>query len=226
MAEQGVLRGFLDFLKDPKFDTKDNNEVSPPDDSSKPMHITPEAAIKRRNDASDPNVIYDDSGKAVDYDTGDPISRALKGIVKSREHGLLRDFMERMISPTRERNNAGLEGGMARVDELTGMPSKNVTPTELKPVLDYKMTSIAPQSIQELRKSLYEQAGQGAPPLAAVNNDPNSLAGRMQSPNYEAEKRSQMNDAQNISDRFTTQPRANKKSITNPFSTLFTGRQT
>lgn len=209
MAEEGSLRAWLDK----HLSIKDDNVLNPVDSvtGDKPMEITPDKAMSGISQAKDPRNIMDDSGKIVDYDMGDPISRALKGIItKPAEKGTLRNFLDRMISPTRERNNPGVEGGaQPRLEELNSTPSKLRSPATLAPTpKDYSMSGLDPASMDELRKSIYEQTGQGAVPNSASAGvvseaqDPNSLGARMNSPNAPQEMKDQSNEAEAISNRF------------------------
>lgn len=199
---------------------------------SKPMHITPDQSQRDMQMGSDKRNIIDDKGNIVDMDWGDqsPKPFSLDGAQKylqSGKRGTVRNFLQRILGGTPERNNKPeLSGGAIRDEELLGSPSRDQTQPSLAPKpADYSMKEIAPDTIEVMRQQLYRDAGQGAPPLATANQDPNSLGGRMNSPNSAAEQRGQMQEGQDISDQFSL-TRKNKASPSNPFSNLFTGRQT
>lgn len=179
----------------------DNNEV------------TGEKIMQDRARAADPNVITDDSGKQVDYDTGDPISRALKGIItKPAEQGTMRNFLQRVIDPARERDSTDKimqGGGTPTVDQATNpVPTKLQPQVALAPAKNYSNTVMQQPTIDQLRASLFQQTGQGAVPnsgsAAAVAEgvDPNSLAGRMTGPNSRLDTKAGMSEAEAISNRF------------------------
>jgi hypothetical protein len=231
MAEEGTLRNFLDKY----LSIKDDNVLDPTGTTGdKSMEIAPDKAMSGISQAKDPRVITDDSGKIVDYDTNDPISKALKGIIpnnfgKRSEPGTLSGAIFSLLNPDRARNQGGFASpGEARSEELLGIPNKNVSPSTLAPTVqekpkNYALSGLDAPSIQELRASLYKQTGQGAPPLATANQDPNGLAGRMNSPYANAEMQDQKKQAQDISAMFrpkTAGPieRPQKRSdLNNPF---------
>lgn len=170
--------------------------------------MTPDTMMQNKAQNSDPQVIYNDAGQAVDYDPGD--NPFFGAIAKSRANGnqgpgVLRQMMTSMFGSNPEREKGGLvpDTGTPRMEELLSpIPNKLQKPGVLQPNVplpeprpDYTMPqALDPQSIEELRQSLLSDSGQRDP------NNPNGLAGRMTSPNAGVDQRNQMNEAQRMTD--------------------------
>lgn len=208
--------GYGDVLKSwpDGADMRGNLPMTPDQEEAVSNYITPKHAphmhISPQN-PSDPNVIYDDAGQAVDYDTKDPISNALKGIFSknksSAEQGTVRHFMSRFLKQEPDKTMpAILEGGIAGRNELSNVPTRN-NPEISKPRVNYSMPGLDPKGLEELRADLWKKSGQAALPLSTnapvvETDDPNGLRARMNSPNSKAEQSLQMRDAETISNIF------------------------
>jgi hypothetical protein len=150
-----------------------------------------------------------------------------------RTQGTLIGTLNRLLSPQRERDVTSpsfTNVGSATSADLSPERNRDVRPQTLAPTppKDYSMPGLDPNGLVELKRDLWGKAGVSAgmgddnPVRESV--DPNSLQGRMTSPNYEVDKRNQMQEAQDMSDKVSLRPNAQKKKT--PFSTLFPGRQT
>lgn len=200
---------FTDMLKEIMSHVGKDNDVS--------MEKRPET-----NSGNDPMVIHPNQAatnkQLADVEMNPFAGMGLPINLNQAPEGTARNFLSRILSPEREKNQGGVESmGTARSEELLSTPSKEQPQANLAPtsIPNYSLPTIDPKSIQEFRNSLYKDAGQGAAPLATAGQDPNSLGGRMNSPYYEVDKRNQMREGQDISDRFSL-TRKNKAGV-NPF---------
>lgn len=149
-----------------------------------------------------PGTVTNDAGTITDYQPGNPFAKLLQG----GEQGTIRNLLQRMISPTPERNQPGSVQGFGTVgggDPNRGTPGTGIDPgLDRTPTKNQRVPGLAPkamsnpyeqpsamnpQQIDELRNSILEQTGQ---------LDPNSLSGRMSGPNASVDQHNQMNDAQ------------------------------
>lgn len=197
--------GLLDFLKsfDPAVRLDNGGDaVKLPDATGDNNVVKPGQVMQPK----DPNVIYDDSGKAVDYSTGNPFKNLLN---KPAEQGTLRNFLQRVIpgqNPVDVGSAISTEMGPAskNLDTATISPTSmaNQQQAALQPKKNYALPSaIPPDAIPQLRTSLLTGAGLN-PELYKDTDTANTIAGRMNSPNSKADMQQQQQEMQDISQQF------------------------
>lgn len=149
-----------------------------------------------------PGDILNDKGEFDKDQTPFDIQKYLHG----GEQGTLRNFLDRIMSPSPTASTPGLQGGQATVSDLsptaapvqrgqdlTALPPEPVPLPVPRP--DYSMpTALDPNSIEELRRSLLTDAGQMDP------NNPNGLSGRMNAGDASFQMNDQRKETMGIED--------------------------
>lgn len=179
---------------------------------------TPDQMMKNKAVNSDPNNIYDDSGKLVDYSTNNPFAK-LGDMVKTSRAGdntgpsVLRQLLSSVLgggivpgTGTVGGDPAGVAGpthtpgtkqdAALNPTPMTQQKQPNLSPVPLsQPRPDYSQPSaLDPNAIEELRRSLLSDSGQLDP------NNPNGLAGRMTGPNSQVDMNNQRKETQSMED--------------------------